>query len=651
MTNSCGCDHAAKKHDDPGRSHIDAGKTERVAGVAIDPVCGMKVGIASAKYRIVESGEDIYFCSKRCRKKFTADPNSYRQGSIEPKPMPAGMRYTCPMHPEIIQEGPGTCPICGMALEPMGVLPDEEGPNPELVDFTRRFLIGAALTIPLLILSMGPMVGLPIRDWLGGRHATWLELILAAPVVLYSGWPFFERCWTSIKNRIPNMWTLIGIGVGAAFVYSLVATVAPQFFPAAFRGPDGAVSVYFEAAATIVVLVLLGQILELRARERTGGAIRALLDLAPKTARRIGDDGRESEVDLSEIKVGDRLRVRPGESIPVDGILREGRSSIDESMLTGESVPVEKSLGSFVTGGTLNGSGTFVMEAKRVGSETMLAQIVDMVAAAQRSRAPIQKLADVVASYFVPAVLAVAVLAFICWSIWGPSPAMAYAFIAAVSVLIIACPCALGLATPMSIMVATGRGAQAGVLIKNAEMLERMADVDTLIVDKTGTLTVGKPKLTDVVAFEGYDRDDVLRMAASLEQGSEHPLAEAIVQGAQDEGIRLSAPEDFVAVTGKGVCGQVGGRVVVLGNAKLMGDKNVAFQFALAHVEGLRADGKTAMFVAIDNALAGVVGVADSVKETTKEAIEALRSEGLKVVMATGDNRRTAEAVALSFGN
>ena len=616
----------------------------------IDPVCGMSVNVATAEHVAHHSGHDVYFCSARCKEKFEADPEKYAEGPPSLEPMPAGMQYTCPMHPEIVQVGPGTCPICGMALEPMGVPSGEEGPNPELVDFTHRIIVGGVLTVPILVLAMGPHLGLPIREWLGERTADWIEFALATPVVLWAGWPFFVRCKASILNRSPNMWTLIGIGVGAAYLYSAVATMTPGMFPAAFRGAEGSVAIYFEAAAVIVVLVLLGQVLELRAREQTGGAIRALLDLAPKTALRVNDDGSDEKVPLEDILSGDRLRVRPGDSIPVDGVVLEGRSSVDESMLTGEPVPVEKTSGDGVTGGTLNKTGSFVMKAERVGSETMLSQIVTMVAQAQRSRAPIQKMVDVVASYFVPAVIAVAVIAFFAWSIWGPAPALAYSFIVAVSVLIIACPCALGLATPMSIMVATGRGAQAGVLIKNAEMLERFADVDTLIVDKTGTLTVGKPELTDTFAAEGMDQTELLKLAASLERGSEHPLAEAIVSAARNKDLKLVEASGFEAVTGKGVRGTIDGRDVALGNAAMLDELRIDRTLLLAKADALRDEGKTAMFVAVDGKLAGLVAVADPVKETTAEAIRALHGEGFKVVMVTGDNARTAQAVAGRLG-
>ena len=616
----------------------------------IDPVCGMTVDPATAKHKLEHNGKTVYFCNPKCKDKFAADPAKYADGPPAPEPAPAGTMYTCPMDPEIIQEGPGTCPICGMALEPMGIPTGDEGPNPELVDFTRRFWVGTILTIPVLILAMGPMLGLPIREWLGEPVAAWLELVLATPIVLWSGWPFFERGWTSIKTLKFNMWTLIAIGTGVAFVYSVVATVWPGVFPEGFRMENGGVAVYFEAAAVIIVLVLLGQILELRAREKTGGAIRALLDLAPKKARRLDAEGNDEEVPLDDVMKGDRLRVRPGEAIPVDGIVLEGSSSTDESMLTGESLPVSKKPGDDVTGGTLNKTGSFVMEAQRVGSETMLSRIVGMVADAQRSRAPIQRLADVVAGYFVPVVLVAAVIAFIVWALVGPSPALAYAIVAAVSVLIIACPCALGLATPMSIMVATGRGAQAGVLAKNAESLERLSDVNVLIFDKTGTVTLGEPRLTDWKAASGVSDSQLLLLAGSLERGSEHPLAEAIVKGAQDEGAKLVDAQDFEAVTGKGVRGLVTGRKVAIGNAAMMRDLAVDVAPLAKDVERLQGDGKTAMFVAVDDKLAGIVAVSDPVKDGAGEAIQALHEEGLRVVMVTGDNRRTADAVAAQLG-
>ncbi len=563
----------------------------------------------------------------------------------------AGPVYTCPMHPEVRQTSAGSCPICGMGLELESAAMVESGPNPELVDFTRRFWIGVGLTIPLLVLAMGGFVGLGgVRDILGERTALWIELALGTPVVLWCGWPFLVRGWNSFRRLNLNMFSLIGMGVAASWLFSVVAVIAPGVFPAGFRDANGNVAVYFEAAAVIVVLVLLGQVLELRAREGTGKAIRALLDLAAKTARIVREDGREEEIPLEQVHVGDRLRVRPGDKIPVDGSVIEGRSSVDESMLTGEPVPVEKAAGDPLTGATINGTGTLVMQATRVGSETMLAQIVAMVAQAQRSRAPIQKYADKVAGWFVPAVIGVAVLAFAGWAIWGPAPSLAYALIAAVSVMIIACPCALGLATPMSVMTATGRGAHAGVLIKNAEALERFEKVDTLIVDKTGTLTMGKPRLIAVLPATGHDEDEVLRLAATLEKGSEHPLAEAIVDGAQERGLALGSAEDFEARTGKGVEGKVDGKRVALGNLKLLEDLGVAAADLAAQADARRDEGETVMFVLIERAVAGLVSVADPVKETTPAALRELHALGLRIIMATGDNERTARAVAARLG-
>ncbi len=617
---------------------------------ATDPVCGMNVTRADAKHFARHEGRGFYFCSGRCKDKFEAEPEKYLAGVPAPEPMPEGTKYTCPMHPEVISDKPAACPKCGMALEPMGIPTGEEGPNPELIDFTRRFWISAALSIPILLISMGPMAGLPFRDWIGEPTATWVELLLAAPVVLWAAIPFFHRGWQSIVNRSPNMWTLIAIGVGTAFLYSVVATVAPGIFPHQFRGHGGVVPVYFEASAVIVALVFLGQVLELRARERTGSAIRALLDLAPKTARRIGMDGSEADVPLDQVQIGDRLRVRPGDGIPVDGTVLEGRSSVDESMITGEPVPVEKTGGEAVTGGTLNRNGSFVMRADRVGSDTVLSQIVGMVAKAQRSRAPIQGMADRVAAFFVPAVVLAAVIAFFTWALVGPAPAMVFAIVSAVSVLIIACPCALGLATPMSIMTATGRGAQAGVLIKDAEALERFSKVDTLIVDKTGTLTEGKPRLTDIVAAEGFSEDEILSLAASLERGSEHPLAEAIVDGARERGADLADASAFDAVTGKGVSGTVSGRAVALGNRAMMDDIGADAGELDRRADALRAEGRTAMFVAVDGKAAGIVAVADPIKATTADAIRALHESGLTIIMATGDNERTARAVAQKLG-
>jgi len=616
---------------------------------AEDPVCGMDVDRASARHVAKHEGQCIYFCSARCQDKFEADPESYLADGAGPEPMPEGTLYTCPMHPEVVQEGPGDCPKCGMALEPMTPTATDLGPNPELVDFWLRFRVGIALTIPLLIVAMGPMLGLPIRSWLG-QAAPWVELVLATPVVLWCAAPFFKRGWASVVNRSPNMWTLIALGVGASYGFSTIATVAPGIFPVEFRDANGHVGVYYEAAAVIIVLVLLGQLLELKARERTGGAIKALLDLAPKTARLVKDDDTETEVPLEDVKVGDKLRVRPGEKIPVDGQVVGGRSSIDESMLTGEPIPVEKAEGDQVTGATLNGSGTLVIETARVGADTTLSQIVEMVANAQRSRAPIQKLADVVAGWFVPTVVAAAVIAFIAWAMLGPPPAMAYALVAAVSVLIIACPCALGLATPMSIMVATGRGASAGVLIKNAEALERFAAVDTLVVDKTGTLTEGRPRLVAILTEPGQDETELLQLAASLERGSEHPLAEAIVREAEVRGLTLASANNFEAITGQGVTGDIDGRPVALGNAKLLATLNLDEDKLSSDIKSRRDQGETVMFVVVDHALAGAIAVADPVKSTTHDAIDALHQEGLRIVMATGDNARTAGAVAAKLG-
>ena len=562
-----------------------------------------------------------------------------------------GTVYTCPMHPEVRQTHQGSCPICGMGLELESATMVEEGPNPELVDFTHRFWVGAILTVPLLVLTMGPLVGLSsVREVFGERTTVWIELVLGTPVVLWCGWPFLVRGWNSFSTRNLNMFSLIGMGVVSAYAFSVVAVIAPDIFPDGFRDAEGHVGVYFEAAAVIVTLVLLGQVMELRAREGTGKAIRALLDLAAKTARVIRADGSEEEIPLEHVHVGDRLRVRPGDKVPVDGEVVDGRSSVDESMITGEPVPVEKVAGDSVTGATINGTGSLVIEAKRVGSDTMLSQIVEMVAAAQRSRAPIQKYADKVAGWFVPAVIGIAVLAFIAWAIWGPEPTLAYALVAAVAVLIIACPCALGLATPMSIMTATGRGAQAGVLIKNAEALERFEKIDTLIVDKTGTLTEGKPKLVAVLPQPGKDEEEVLRVAASLERGSEHPLAEAIVNGAEERGISLVEAREFEAVTGKGVKGEVDGHAVALGNKAMIEDLGLAAGDLVEKANQRRDEGETVMFVAIDGAIAGLVSVADPVKETTPDALKALHALGLRIIMATGDNERTARAVAARLG-
>lgn len=562
---------------------------------------------------------------------------------------PAGTSaiYTCPMHPEIRQNGPGNCPICGMALEPE-TMTGEEGENPELADMRKRFWIGLVLTLPVFTLEMGSHL-FNLHHYIDRTLSNWIQFVLATPVVLWAGKPFFERGWASLKSRNLNMFTLIAMGTGVAWLYSIVATLAPGIFPEAFR-QDGVVAVYFEASAVITVLVLLGQVLELKAREQTGGAIRALLDLAPKTARRITENGDDEDVPLDQIKVGDLLRVRPGEKVPLDGIVTEGRSAVDESMVTGESMPVKKEQDSKVIGGTMNQTGSFIMKAEHVGKDTMLAQIVHMVAEAQRSRAPIQRLADVVASWFVPAVILVAVLAFLVWSVYGPSPAFSYALIAAVSVLIIACPCALGLATPMSIMVGVGKGAQAGVLIKNAEALERMEKVDTLVIDKTGTLTEGKPTVTKIVPAAGTSADDLLVLAASLEQGSEHPLAHAIVMAARDKGLDLTETHDFDSQSGKGVTGKIKGQHVALGNAMLMEELAVDVSSMSDQANELRSDGATVIFIAVDDRIAGLLAIADPVKETTPEAISQLQKQGIHIVMLTGDNRRTAEAVARTLG-
>nr|WP_108854999.1 heavy metal translocating P-type ATPase [Defluviimonas aquaemixtae] len=618
------------------------------APTAIDPVCGMSVTV-NPEARSREYGDETFnFCSDGCQSKFDVDPWFYASGNVSKvgKHAAPGSQWTCPMHPEIVRDEPGACPICGMALEPM--LPSDE-PNEELTDFTRRLWFSAAAAVPLVILTMGEMVGLPVRDWVGHQLAVYLEFLLATPIVLWAARPFFQRGLDSIKNRSPNMWTLISLGVGAAYLYSLVATFLPGVFPEQYR-MDGMVGTYYEAAVVIVALIFVGQVLELRARERTGDAIRALMDLAPKTARRILPDGSEYDAPLENIVAGDLLRVRPGDSVPVDGEVVEGRSSIDESMITGEPVPVEKTEGDRVTGGTINKNGTFAFRADAVGSDTVLAQIVEMVAGARRSRAPIQGLADRVSEIFVPTVVGVAVLAFLTWLVFGPNPAFVFAVAAAVSVLIIACPCALGLATPISITTAAGRGAQAGVLVKDAEALERMARVDTLIVDKTGTLTEGKPKLTNAVALADMAEEDVLANAAALERGSEHPLADAIVEGAKARNIVLDKVSDFDAVTGKGVTGSVGGRQVALGNAALMQSLKIETESADATADKLRAEGKTAMFVAVDGRVVGLVAVADPIKATTEGAIRNLHAQGIRVIMATGDNQRTAEAVAAKLG-
>ena len=625
---------------------------DAAAGRATDPVCGMTVDPATAKHKARHEGRDVFFCSGGCKAKFEADPGAYldpERRASKAADAPKDAIYTCPMHPEIRQQGPGACPICGMALEPETITA-ETGPSGEYLDMRRRLWVSAALALPLVVVAMGRHLAPDALAFADASWLNWLELALASPVVLWGGWPFFVRGWQSVVNRSPNMFTLIAVGTGAAYLFSVAATLVPGVFPAAFRGADGAVGVYFESAAVIVALVLLGQVLELRARERTGGAIRALLDLAPATARRVGPDGEEREVALDEVAAGDRLRVRPGDKVPLDGVVVEGRSAVDESMLTGEAVPVEKGNGDAVTGGTLNGKGSFLMRAEKVGTETVLAQIVQMVGKAQRSKAPIQGLADRVAAYFVPAVIAIAVLAFVAWALLGPAPALAYALIAAVSVLIVACPCALGLATPMAIMTGVGRGAQAGVLVKEAEALERLAKVDVVVVDKTGTLTLGKPALQAVTATGGVEEDDLLRFAASLERASEHPLAEAIVAGAEARGLSLADVAAFDSITGKGVRGQVEGRDVALGNAALMEELGLGTDDLQAQADERRAQGETVMFVAVDGVQAGLIAVADPLKATTADAIRDLHAMGLRVVMLTGDNRATAEAVARRVG-
>jgi P-type Cu+ transporter len=614
---------------------------------AIDPVCGMTVDTLASTLKADHAGHTYYFCSSGCRTKFVATPLKYL-GEQQVEAVAEGTIYTCPMHPEIRKVGPGACPICGMALEPLEVTADA-APNAELADMARRFWFGLAFTLPVFALEMGGhLTGLHLM--MDRQPINWVQLLLATPVVLWAGWPFFVRGAQSLITRNLNMFTLIAMGTGIAWVYSIVATAAPGMFPATFRERDGSVAVYFEAAAVITVLVLLGQVLELRARERTSGAIRALLDLAPKTARRMKADGSDEEISIAMIHVGDLLRVRPGEKVPVDGVLTEGHVAIDESMVTGESMPVSKSAGSTVIGGTLNSTGSFIMQAQRIGRDTMLARIVQMVATAQRSRAPIQRLADRVAGWFVPLVLLTALAAFVAWSIWGPEPRFAYGLVAAVAVLIIACPCALGLATPMSIMVGVGRGAHAGILIKDAEALEKFEKIDTLVVDKTGTLTQGKPAVTKVVAAEGFDETDILRLAASVEQASEHPLAAAIVAAAKERNIALAKVMGFDSLTGKGAIGMVERKRIALGNAKFLGELKIATGELQSAAEDLRQDGATAIFIAVNGKLAGAFAVSDPVKATTAEAVAALRDAGIRLVMLTGDNRTTAQAIARKLG-
>src|SRR5947209_1356192 len=634
---ACGHDHASHSH------HAHTAATVR------DPVCGMTVNPATSKHRFDFHGETFHFCSAGCRTKFAADPVSYLEKDSKPKAAaPEGTIYTCPMHPEIRQVGPGSCPICGMALEPE-VASLDAPPNPELADMTRRFSIGLVLSLPAVVLEMG--------GHLAGQHgffdqtlSNWIQLVFATPVVVWAGWPFFVRGWQSLVTRNLNMFTLIAMGTGVAYVYSLIGTIAPQIFPATFRGHEGAVAVYFEAAAVITVLVLLGQVLELRARDATSGAIKALLQLAPKTARRVDADGSEHEVEIDAVHAGDRLRVRPGEKVPVDGVILEGRSSFDESLVTGESMPVTKEADASVIAGTLNQSGSFIMRADKVGRETLLSQIVQTVAAALRWRAPIQRLADQVAGWFVPTVMLVAIIAFAAWAWFGPEPRLAFGLVAAVSVLIIACPCALGLATPMSIMVGVGRGAQAGVLIKNAEALERMEKIDTLVVDKTGTLTEGKPKVVAIVPAIGFREDEILRLAASVERASEHPLADAIIRSAQERKLDLSKVEQFDSPTGKGATGNADGNTVLLGNSNFLSAAGIDTRPLNEQGERLREEGATVINMAIDGAIAGLFAIADPVKASTPEALQALAAEGIKVIMLTGDNRTTAEAVARRLG-
>jgi Cu+-exporting ATPase len=608
----------------------------------------MDVDPATTPHRHDVGAETFFFCSGRCREKFAADPDRYLNPSdASEEDVPEGTIWTCPMHPEIRQVGPGNCPICGMALEPLepGL---EDGPNPELIDMNRRFWVSAALSLPLLLLTLAAdLLGWEILPM---RISVWVQLALATPVVLWGGWPFFERFWSSLKSRHLNMFTLIGLGVGVAYAYSFVATVVPQAFPSSLRTMGGLVPVYFETAAVVTALVLLGQVLELRARSATGKAIRALLGLAPKTARRVSADGSEEDVPLEHVQVGDRLRVRPGEKVPVDGEVIEGHSSIDESMISGEPVPVEKEAGAKLTGATVNGTGSLLMRAERVGRDTMLSQIVRMVADAQRSRAPIQALADKASGWFVPAVVLVSIITFVTWSLIGPEPRLSHALVNAIAVLIIACPCALGLATPMAIMVGTGRGATAGVLVKNAEALEQMEKIDTLVLDKTGTLTVGKPRLLAVEPANGIEPAELLRLAAALERGSEHPLAAAIVDGAAERGIELPSASDFQSITGKGVSGNVEGRYVMLGNRAMLGEAAIDVSLLHGVADRNRRDGRGVMYVAIDGRLAGLLVVADPIKQGAPEAIAALRRAGVHLVMLTGDNRVTAEAVARQVG-
>lgn len=613
-----------------------------------DPVCGMTVDPATAEHHAEHNGVAHHFCSAGCHSKFVADPIEYlKPAKAEAKPTTHDDIYTCPMHPEVRHEGPGNCPICGMALEPLNAA-EETGPSAELIDMTRRFWVGAALTVPTVLLASGEHFS--SLNFVSPQTSEWIQFVLATPVVLWAGWPFFVRGWASVRNRSLNMFSLIALGVGASYLYSVVATFLPELFPQSLRQMSGVIPVYYEAAAAITALVLLGQVLEIRAREQTGSAIRALLNLTPKTAFRIGADGSDEEVSLDDVHHGDQLRVRPGGSVPVDGVVLEGRSSVDESLVTGEPIPVEKERDAKVIGGTINGTGSLVIRAENVGSDTMLARIVQMVAEAQRSRAPIQGLVDVVSAWFVPAVIVVAIVAFIAWMIFGPSPALAYALVAAVSVLIIACPCALGLATPMSITVGVGKGATAGVLIKNAEALERFEKINTLVVDKTGTLTEGKPRVVAVLPAQDFDETTLLSLGASLERASEHPLAAAVAAAAKERGLSLHDIADFASVTGKGVTATIGGRHVAIGNAKLLKDLGVVATEIEADADKLRREGVTAILVAIDKRPAGIISIADPIKATTPAALAELRAHGIRIIMLTGDNSRTAAAVAAKLG-
>ncbi len=636
-------------HDHQNRSHLPPGGIGEATHVEKDPVCGMKVNAGSAKHSAKYGGRTYYFCSQGCKGKFVADPASYiGEKPKPPAPVLDDAIYTCPMHPGIRQAGPGNCPICGMALEPE-VASTHEGPNPELASMTRRFWIALTLSLPVVVLEMGgDLVNLPAL--ISQKTSNWVQFVLATPIVLWAGWPFFERGAKSLVTRRLNMFTLIAMGTGVAWAYSAAAILAPGLFPQAFQGADGSVAIYFEAAAVITVLVLLGQVLELRAREQTSNAIKALLGLEPKTARRLRGDNTDEEVPLDAIAVGDRLRVRPGEKVPVDGAILEGRATLDKSLVTGKSMPVGKDSGAKVIAGTLNQAGSFIMRAEKVGGDTLLSQIVKLVAKAQRSRAPIQRLADQVASWFVPLVIAAAIAAFTAWAIFGPEPRFAYGLVAAVSVLIIACPCALGLATPMSIMVGVGRGAQSGVLIKNAEALERMEKIDTLVVDKTGTLTEGKPKVVAIRTLAGLGEDEILRLAASLERASEHPLATAIVDAAKARKLELSEPSGFDAPAGKGVTGEVEGHTLTIGNAGFLDASGISTADLAKDADELRKNGATVIFMGLDGNIAGLLAIADPVKPGASDAVKALQTEGVRVAMLTGDNKTTAEAVARGLG-